>query len=411
MSVDSPHRPLFMRALNRMGPLIAPRWPSLAADQLLETAIHAVGSDDFGDGSFRDGLELLLASAEREAGLHWLGRLMLRKSIEGFLSNRLQIYRHRRAHPAVAQVPIDKPIFIVGLPRTGTTILFNLLAQDPANRVPRHWEVQWPAPPPRTVSYETDPRIEEAVKYFGQMDSLAPSLAAIHPVGAELPQECLPILGHAFLGPQFFVTADVPSYHAWVESQSHAPAYRFHRHFLQHLASDHMAERWALKSPAHLGTLDDLLAEYPDARIIHTHRDPAKALPSLGSLVYTVRSIASDAADPKRIGLQQMQTWGRALDRATEARQRFADRADQFIDLQFEEIVADPVAALRRAYAQFRLPFAPEVEDRMRAFVAGNLCDRDGKHHYTPDDFGLEVSVIRERFAWYMDAFDVKPVM
>lgn len=411
MSVDRPHRPLFMRALNRMGPLLAPRWPSLAADELLESAIHSVGSEAFGDESFREGLELLLASAEREAGLHWLGRLMLRKSIEGFLINRLEIYRHRRAHPELAQVPVDGPIVIVGLPRTGTTILFNLLAQDPANRVPRHWEVQWPAPPPRTDSYETDPRIEEAVKYFGQMDSLAPSLAAIHPVGAELPQECLPILGHSFLGPQFFVTADVPSYQAWVESQSHASAYRFHRHFLQHLASGHMAERWALKSPAHLWTLDELLAEYPDARIIHSHRDPARALPSLGSLIYTIRGIASDAVDPKRIGRQQMQTWGRALDRATEARRRFASRTDQFIDLQFEEIVADPVAALGRAYEHFGLPFGRAVEDRMRAFVSANPRDQHGRHDYALDDFGMELSTIRERFAPYMDAFEVTPVM
>lgn len=409
MSVPPPHRPAWLRLLNRVGPRVAPRWPSLAADDLLAAATKRVGSDDFGDGAFREALERLVDSAEREAGLHWLGRVMMRESILGFLTNRLEIYRHRAAHPEVADVRIERPIFIIGLPRTGTTILFNLLAQDPRNRAPLHWETQWPAPPPETATFESDPRIAKAVKYFGQMDAFAPTLAAIHPVGAELPQECLPIMAHEFLGPQFLTTADVPSYHAWVAARSHAPAYRFHRHFLQHLGSRHAKERWALKSPAHIGLLDDLFAEYPDARIIHTHRDPAKAMPSLGSLVYAVRGIASDAVDPKRVGRQQLEVWGAALDRAVDTRARLADRGAQFVDLSFEDVVTDPVAALGRAYEHFGLPFTDEVERPMRAFLASHPRDAHGTHRYTLEDFGMRLGEIRERFAAYMDAFDVAP--
>jgi hypothetical protein len=400
-----------MRALNRVGPLVARRWPSLKADDLLAAAVKRVGAEDFGDDSFREGLDRLLDSAREEAGHHWLGRVMLQQSIDGFLQNRLKLYRHRAAHPEVAQVPVERPIFIVGLPRTGTTVLFNLLACDPSNRVPSHWETQWPDPPPRRETYDTDPRIAEAVTYFGHMDKLAPTLQAIHPVGALLPQECLPILGHAFLGPQFHVAHDVPTYNDWVVQQSHAPAYRFHRHFLQHLGSRFAGERWALKSPAHIGLIDDLLREYPDARIIHTHRDPAKAMPSLGSLIYTVRGLASDSVNPQHVGRQQMDMWGAALDRSVEARRKHADKGAQFFDLQFEEIVADPVAALGRAYAHFDIPFRDDVESRMRRFMTDNPRDKHGHHRYELADFGMELGEIRERFAEYCEAFGVKLVV
>ena len=158
-----------MRALNRVGPIVAPRWPSLDPDRILRTAERAAKSDQFGDESFRDALPVLFDSIEREADLSWLGRVMFRQSLLGFLQTHFSIYRHRATHPEVAGVPIERPVFIVGYPRTGTTILFNLLAQDPANRVPLSWEMQFPDPPPRADTYSTDPRIEKARAYFGHI--------------------------------------------------------------------------------------------------------------------------------------------------------------------------------------------------------------------------------------------------
>jgi len=347
----------------------------------------------------------------READLSWLGRVMCRQSLLGFLQNRFSVYRHRAAHPDLAGVPIERPLFIVGFPRTGTTILFNLLAQDPSNRVPLGWEVQFPDPPPQSVTYQSDARIPKARTYFGHMDTMAPSLASIHKVGAELPQECMPILAQSMLGPQFNVTFNVPSYQAWVDAQSHAPAYKFHRHYLEHLQSKHMKDRWVLKSPMHLRTLDALLVEYPDARIIFTHRDPAKTVPSLASLFYVIRGMASDSVDPIALGQQQMHWWADSLDLATAVRKKHRDKSEQFVDIQFEEVVADPVAALGPAYERFGIPWSSDVERHMRSFLKNNPRAKHGSHQYEIEDFGMTLGQIRERFEGYCNAYDIPLVV
>ena len=396
-----------MRVLNRVGPVLAPRWPSLDPDDIVRAAARAAKSDQFGDEGFRDALPVLMEAIAREADLTWLGRLMCRQSLMGFLQNRFSIYRHRAAHPEIAGVPIERPVFVVGFPRTGTTILFNLLAQDPANRVPLGWEVQFPDPPPRSATFTTDPRVAKGRTFFGYMDTMAPSLASIHEVGADLPQECMPILGQSMLGPQLNFIFNVPSYQGWVDEQSHAPAYAYHRHFLEHLQSNHMKDRWALKSPAHLRSLDALLTEYPDARIIFTHRDPASTVPSLASLVYVIRGLASDSVDPRALGQQQLRWWADSLDAAMAARDKHGDKSDQFLDVQFDEVVADPVAVLHRAYERFDIPWSANTEGRMGAFLANNPRGKHGAHQYEIEDFGMSLAQIRERFEDYCDAYRI----
>jgi hypothetical protein len=396
-----------MRVLNRVGPVLAPRWPSLDPDDIVHAAARAAKSDQFGDESFLDALPVLLDAIEIEADLTWLGRVMCRQALVGFLQNRFSVYAHRAAHPEISGVPIERPLFIVGFPRTGTTILHNLLAQDPANRVPLGWEVQFPCPPPQSETFATDPRIKKAQTFFGHMDTMAPSLASIHEVGAELPQECMPILGQSMLGPQLNFIFNVPSFQAWVDEQSHAPAYRYHRHFLQHLQSRHSKDRWVLKSPVHLRSLDALLTEYPDARIIFTHRDPAKTVPSLASLMYVIRGLASDSVDPHALGKQQLQWWADSLDEAMAARVDHGDKSDQFIDIQFEEVVSDPVAALGRAYERFDIPWSADIESRMRSFLRDNPQGKHGAHRYAIEDFGVTLGQIRERFEGYCSAYDI----
>lgn len=364
-----------------------------------------------GDDSFLEAVPRLFDAMEREAELSWLGRLIARQSMQDFLRNRFSVYRHRAAHPEVAGVPIERPVFIVGFPRTGTTILFRLLAQDPANRVPLGWEVQFPDPPPETATYDSDPRIAKAETMFGHMNTMAPSFASIHEVGAQLGQECMPILAQAMLGPQFSVTYNVPSYQAWADEREQAPAYTYHRHFLEHLQSRHMLDRWVLKSPVHLRTLDALLSEYPDARIIFTHRDPAKTVPSLMSLIYVVRGLATDSMDPRALGVQQAQWWADSLDLAMSAREKHADKADQFMDVHFDDVIEDPVAVLERAYERFAIPWSPEIETRMRSFLAHNPRGKHGSHRYELEDFGISLDFIRERFAAYCDAYDIPLVV
>ncbi len=218
----------------------------------------------------------------------------------------------------------------------------------------------------------------------------------------------MPINSHEFLTVQFHITYHVPSYEAWFEQQPLLPSYAFHKRFLQHLQSKYMKDRWVLKSPAHLFAIDDVLETYPDALIIHTHRDPARVMPSLASLFYALRGMTSDSVDPARCGRDVMDMWSLALHRAVEARRRHSDKPGQFFDAHFEDTLNDPVDILRRAYAHFGIEFTDTARDRMAAFLAANPRGSRGVHKYAREDFELDLAEIRERFSEYCSEFDVE---
>jgi len=410
MSLPPPHRPFAIKALNRLGGGLRRfglALPSLEEKSLLDEAMRRAGSSDFGGDDFLVGMRVFLDSVEREADLSTLGRLSCRETLLRYLENRLRLTEYRTQHPEVAEHVIERPIFIVGLPRTGTTLLFNLLAQDPDNRAPLSWEVEWPVPPPEPETYETDRRIKDAEKLFGNLDRLIPTLPAIHEFGAQLPQECVPINAHEFLSVQFHITFHVPSYQAWLDQQNMVRSYEFHRKFLQHLQNRYRKKRWALKSPAHLPAINELLEVYPDALIIHTHRDPGNVIPSLASLHYAFRGMSSDTLDPARIGRNVMDTWSIQLQKAVDARRTHRDRPEQFFDAHFEDTLADPVDLLRRAYEHFGIELSDVARDRMSAFLAANPRGSRGVHRYVREDFGLDLEDIRRRFADYVDEFGV----
>jgi len=411
MAAPPPHRPRVVRWLNRLGPLVAPRWPSLDPDDIIASAATKAKSTEFGDLDFTERLPRIIEAVEEEANLHWIGRVAVRQSLEMTLQSRFGLYRHRAAHPEIVGVPIEKPVFIVGFPRSGTTILHGLLAQDPANRAPQGWEVQYPTPPPEPETYGTDPRIKKAEKFFGQMEQMAPELPAIHEVGAQLPQECFPMMSQTLLTPLAWWAYNAPTYQRWVDQQSAAPSYVYHRHFLEHLQSRYMKTRWVLKSPIHLRTLDALLDEYPDARVIFTHRDPAKTIPSVASLFYTVGGIVTDRLDARSVGREHLDWWADAVNHTMEVRTRHADKAGQFIDIHFEDVIADPVATLRQAYERFEMPWSDEAERRMRSFLADNPRGKHGAHRYELGDFGLELGEIRERFGTYCETYAIPLVV
>jgi hypothetical protein len=410
MTLPPPHRPFGIKTLNRLGKGIRRlgwNWPSLGEQNLLDAAIRRAGSSDFDGDGFRAGMAVLLDSVEWEADLNTLGRLSCRETLFRYLENRLRLREYRTAHPALADEVIERPIFIIGLPRTGTTILFNLLSQDPGNRPPLSWQVEWPVPPPEPETYDSDPRIKNAEKLLGNLDRLVPTLPSIHECGALLPQECVPINAHEFLSVQFHTTFHVPSYQSWLERQSLLPSYEFHNKFLQHLQSRYRKDRWVLKSPAHLSAIDDILATYPDALIIHTHRDPAQVMPSLASLCYAFRSMSSDSVDPARIGRNVMDMWSRAVRRAVDARKRHRDKPGQFFDAYFQDTLDDPIDLLRRAYAHFGLEFTNGVRDPMAAFLQSHPRGKRGVHRYVREDFDLDIDEIHERFSGYCAEFGV----
>jgi len=406
-----PRHPFPIRAINAAGRTAARlglRFPRLDGEGLLAAARKETGLDDFGPDSFRPGLRELLASLERDAALTAIGRAVARGQILSLLSNRLRLIDHRNRHSELADEEIRRPLFVLGLPRTGTTILYGLLAQDPAHRSPLSWEVSFPCPPPEPATYATDARIAQTDQQLGQLDRLAPGFKAIHSMAAELPQECAAIFAYEFLSIQFEATFDVPSYQAWLDEQDMRPAYRFHRSFLQHLQSRHPGERWVLKTPGHLPAIDALLDVYPDAMIVQTHRDPLEVMASVSSLECILRGAVSDDIDPHAVGRQQVALWSQILRRGTAARDRAKGESDRFFDVHFADLLADPIDCVKRIYAHFSLPLTPEAEERMRRFLADNARDKHGVHHYTLETFGIDPAEAGRHFEEYCERFQVK---
>jgi len=231
-------------------------------DALLEAAMGSTGLSDMGEPTWREGLDRLLADLDGPARLNDLGRTIVQTEVTGYLGTRMEILAWRSAHPEVADGAVTRPIVIVGQPRTGTTILYDLLAQDPANRAPLTWEVDQPCPPPESATYDSDPRIDQAEAIAAMPDLIIPGFTDFHPLGARLAQECVRMTGGDFRSMIFPTQYDIPEYNRWLLHEADmAPAYRWHRVYLQHLQSRHAGDRWLLKSPAHLWSLGALLDE------------------------------------------------------------------------------------------------------------------------------------------------------
>jgi hypothetical protein len=411
MTATKPTRLFPVRVANAIGRGMARigfQVPTLDEQALLERVRKETGLYDFGGDHFREGLHQLTEALENEARLNLMGRISANVLIRTYLRNRLQLCEYRKQNPDVGEQSIREPLVIAGLPRTGTSILYALLARDPVNRAPLGWELDSPCPPPEPASYATDPRIARIQKQFDTMYKLEPNMAPIHQVGASIPQECLAITAHEFMSVQFHVSYDIPSYQAWLDAQSFLPAFQTHRQILQHLQHKLPTERWVLKTPGHLSVLGDLLAAYPDACVVHTHRAPMEVMASLASLYYTCRGMSSDAMDPLTTGPPILELWSKHLERAIQARERLSDKKDQFFDVQFRDTAKDPIAVVQKIYAHFDIPFTEEAHRRMQAYIDENPRGRRGVHSYALEDFGLDGKRDAQRFETYREAFGVE---
>jgi len=406
MPIETPSRPLPITLFNGIARRFS-RWPSLACNDLAKAATRQARFVDFGDNTFLEAISRLTHDIDQHAALHPMGRIMARQQLVADMVRRLQLTAWRKHHPEVAAQVISKPVFIIGLPRTGTTLLFNLMAQDPGNRTPLAWEVDSPCPPATTATYYTDPRIQQAQKQFDQLRKLSPELFAIHEMAANLPQECVAITGMDGMSVQFFTLFDVPEYQQWIDQQCWIRPYTFHKTFLQHLQSGHAATRWVLKSPGNLATLDAILNVYPDARIIHTHRTPAEVMPSLASLTWTFRGLYSDELDATRIGRQVLDLWQEHLSRAMIARDKHRGEPERFFDMDYRDFVADPLAMIQRIYQYFGMELTGIAYQRMKSYLRANPQGKFGKHRYNMDDFGMSKDDITNRFSEYCKKFGV----
>ncbi|MGZ8752065.1 MAG: sulfotransferase family protein [Acidimicrobiia bacterium] len=391
---------------------------ALEMDLLVETAAAATGLDDFsdedsGDDDWREGLSRLVGALDEEARLNELGEQIAAGEIVTLLANRLQLIAWRCGHPEIAGADIVPPIVIVGQGRTGTTILFDILAQDPTTRVPLTWEVDRPMPPPETATFDADPRIDEVDELLAGTDVLIPGFRTIHPMGARLSQECVRMTASAFRSITYPTQYRVPSYGQWMMYEADmAPAYRWHRHFLQHLQSRHPAggsgaARWLLKSPAHIWCLDALLAEYPDAFLVQTHRDPLSIIASLSSLEQTLRSMTCDDPTIPEIADEWADYILDGLDRSVTAREDGTVRPDRVVDVTFREFMASPFGVIRDIYAGLDLELTRATERRMGDFLAAHSRPEEGRHQYSFAATGLDAGEIRERSRRYQEHFDV----
>lgn len=381
----------------------------LDEESLLKEARKKTGLPDFGDDYYLKGFRRFLWSFENEADLSVIGRVIARSNTLDYLTNRLEMIEVHKQHPEIAQEEIRRPIFIIGMPRTGTSILHELLAQDPNLRTPLSWEVARSCPPPEKATYWTDPRIAEVDAKFNQTDRLITDFKKMHPLGALLPQECVIMMAHDFVSVLFQTFFHVPTYAAWLQDEADmGPAYASHRRHLQLLQWRCPAEQWILKSPGHLWALEALIAEYPDACLIQTHRDPIKIISSLTSLVTTLWSMSRERVDPKEVAREWSEYIAMALERSVIARENGTVNPDQVIDIRFDDFMADTFGTIRMIYDFWELEFTPEVESRMRQFLDKNPSDKHGKHSYRFADTGLNLAEEREKMQHYVEYFGVR---
>jgi hypothetical protein len=392
--------------VNSLHEVLEPDWIRLDADELLDEAMRRTGLSDFGGDSFLEPYRIFVRSIDREAKLHPLGRVISRSDCLNWLENRLLLTDTRKRHPEIAAEPVEGPIFITGLPRTGTSILHELLARDPTSRAPLHWEVRFPCPAPETAGFESDPRIERAERQIQLWNHIVPEYAAMHELGARIPVECVQLMAHEFVSEELLGRYQAPSYAAYYAQADLVPAYRFHRAMLQHLQWRCRRERWVLKAPSHFPVLDRLLAVYPDARIVITHRDPLKILPSVASILYSTMWVRSDEVDAKALlAWFSGETCAALVERMIALRASAKVDPKLFYDLRYADLVRDPIAAIAGIYQHFGIPLSAEAERRMREYLAGKPRGKHGEHRYEFGHTGFDLAAERERFRPYRERY------
>jgi hypothetical protein len=374
-------------------------------------ATRAAGAEDFGPEPFFEPMRRILSSLESEAQLSWLGRTIARREMLRVLRARLGLVAARRTHPEIARVDVHQPIVVVGLPRTGSTILHDILAPDPAHRAPLTWECNEPCPPPEKSTADSDPRIAASDAELSGVDRLIPGFKSMHPMGARLAQECVVLMQQTMCSVLFHNEYHVPSYQDWLDDSAFdwKPVYAFHRRQLQHLQWRHSRERWVLKTGAHMWSLDALLETYPNACVVQTHRDPLKVATSYASLTTLVRAMSSEAVDPHVVAADWTPRLARVLERAIDVRDGGGFPAERFYDVSFPALLADPMKVVEGIYGHFGISLSGEAADRMRAFIDDNPQGKHGMHRYAPADYGLRADAVRERFRRYTERFGVEP--
>lgn len=370
----------------------------IATDALVTTATERTGLGDFGDGSFREGLDRLVHSLRSEASLNDLGAVVLPEMLLKHLTQRLHIEDWYRRHPEIDDEPVVAPLIGLGLPRTGSTALANLLAEDPHARSLRRWESGQPCPPPSTVD-GPDPRIAQAIAEHELQDRFSPRLAQLVPVSPTGPMECQDLMALDFRAQFFQAFAHVPSYSAWLTDADLTSTYRYEKRALKLLQWGEPTRPWRLKCPSHLLWLEALDSVFPDARFVMTHRDPTDVMVSVSDVYLEVGKQFSNDLDLHYLGWLNVHDWTRGMERLIAFRD--AGRDDRFFDIDFRAMQADPIGEVRRLYDWLGEPVTAEFETGMTRWWAEHAEHREVNIHPDPSEFGLDLDELRTRFADY----------
>jgi len=375
-------------------------------DDVLNAARKRSGLSDFGDTDFLTGLDVFLNSASQADGFHAFGQFYLRQLIIAMLVHRLKLVDLLRMQPEILSERIDCPVFVLGLPRSGTTLLFNLLTQDPAFRYMANWEAFIAQVPPKgQYTHASDPRRNQAKWMLRFQKHLMPELDTLHEFSAEGSEECTPILMQSFATQAMAGGFDVPAFSRWLDDADHEPTYRHHQRVLQALQWKYPGKHWLLKSPDHLSALDSILKRYPDARFIHIHRNPAQSVSSWASLNLVYRKNYYTHIDIDALGAQVLERLANDVDRYMKERER--THPGQIYDIHYHDLIANPVSRIQDAYDHFNIDLCHDTKEKMRAFLLENPQNKHGAHLYQPNDFGLTENTILQRFEKYIDMFQI----
>jgi hypothetical protein len=374
------------------------RYPT--GETLLAEAMEATGLSDFGPGDFREGLDVLLESLARDAGLSPATDDEVLGAFRRRLVNRLEVEAWYGEHPEIADLPVRGPVDVMGLPRTGTTALGNMLSLDPQFRGLRGWEQRQPCPPPTLDGEATDPRRLEMAR---ENDALPPELKAMHIYELDATMEDTDLLGMAFHGQQY--TLPVYGYHAWWRDADSTATFDYHRRVVKLLQSRRPPDLWLFKAPHHKFHLEAIVAAYPDVRFVMTHRDPTKVVPSYSSIVSSIFPAADGERDMHRVGREVSEHLRIGMEHAIATRARIGE--DRFVDVHHRELVADPMGTVRRVYDALGFGLTPQVEKALLDWQDANRSGAHGAHRYTAEQFGLSTAQLRSDYAFYIEHFDI----
>jgi Sulfotransferase family len=377
----------------------------LSADELIARARRRAGMVDFGSALFEEPLRNLLVACREEAELSLFGRFATHWDAVRFLSNLLRLCEEEKRAPKILEECIERPIFIAGLPRSGTTFLHSLLAQDDTNLVPRVWQLIHPYP----LGAGPDLRPRRVARQLRMFGMLAPEFRRMHPIDASSPQECSEITAHIFASLRFDTTYHIPGYRRWLDGTGHLDAYLFHRRFLQHLQHQATpARHWVLKCPDHIFALGALRAVYPDAGVVFVHRDPLAVLPSVARLTEVLRRPFTRHVNKLEIGRQDSDRWLTATEVMIEA----ADQ-EQFeepiLHIHYLNLVSDPLETIAMLYRHFGRALDPSTAIRISRLVAAKPNGGYGTRRSSLEEYGLDPVVERERYTRYMKRFGIRP--